>query len=178
VLLVALVAPGGGDAEGDDSGSGRWSAGAGAGFLASTPDGVEPAFSGHLDYLLLPNLSVGPLVQYAGAGGNDAVLGVSLQARFRWDLPGTRRAARLVVQGGIGFVHADIEDDDSGVADTYGSFVVPLGIGIDYAVSARVAVTAGVLLNVTSLGEDVRVGGRHVDLHTRLMPGVYVGVQF
>jgi hypothetical protein len=106
------------------------------------------------------------------------VAGVSMQARYRWALPGTRRPAWLVVQGGLGLVHADIEDDDSGAALTDTSFLVPVGLGIDYAVSERVAVSAGLLLNVTSLGAEVRAGGRAVDLHTRLMPGLYLGVRF
>jgi hypothetical protein len=178
VLLVGLAACGVAHAQVDAGAPGRWSGGAGAGFLASTPDGVEPAFTGHLDHALTSCLSLGVLVQHAGAGGNDSVLGVSVQASYRWDVPGARRRTRLVVQGGIGFVHADVQDDDSGVADTYGSFVIPVGIGIEHAVSGRLALTAGFVLNVTSLGERVRVGGREVDLHTSVMPGLYLGVRF
>ena len=71
-----------------------------------------------------------------------------------------------------------IEDRDSGVADTYTSFLIPVGVGLDYALTTQIAVTADFLLNFTSLGEDVRVGGREVDLHTNLMPGLYFGVRF
>jgi hypothetical protein len=39
-------------------------------------------------------------------------------------------------------------------------------------------VTADFLLNVTSLGERTRVGGREFDLHTNVMPGFYLGVRF
>jgi hypothetical protein len=103
---------------------------------------------------------------------------VSVQARYGWDIPGTRRSARLVLLGGIGFVRAEIEDDDSGVADTYSSFLIPVGLGIDYAVAPGIALTAELLLNVVSLGENVRVGGRDIDLHTTVMPGFYLGVRF
>lgn len=49
--------------------SGRWSGGAGMGFLGDTPDGVlEFAFNGHVDYFLTERLSIGPLAQYAGVG--------------------------------------------------------------------------------------------------------------
>jgi len=156
---------------------GQWSAGAGPGFLANTPDGVEPAFRGHIDYSLSPRVALGLLGQHAGAGGNDSVIGVSIQGKYWWDIPGTYRA-RLVLQGGLGFAWADIEDDDSGVADTYRSFLIPVGIGVDYAVTPRVALTADLILNLVSLGETARIGGRDVDLHTNVMPGFYLGVRF
>jgi len=156
---------------------GQWSGGAGVGFLSGTPDGIEFALAGHADYFVIPPFSVGPLVQFAG-GGNDLVLGVSAQAKYWWSIPGTRGLARVVVQGGIGFVWADIEDSDSGAAGTYGSFLVPLGVGFDYAVTHAVAVTVDFILNLTSLGENARVGGREVDLHTNVMPGLYLGVRF
>ena len=156
---------------------GQWSGGAGVGFLAGTPDGIEFALGGHADYLVTSPFSVGPLVQFAG-GGNDLVLGVSAQAKYWWSIPGTRGLARVVVQGGIGFVWADIEDSDSGAAGTYTSFLIPLGVGFDYAVTRTVAVTVDFVLNLTSLGENARVGGREVDLHTNVMPGLYLGVRF
>ncbi len=158
---------------------GEWSGGGGVGFLSMTPDGVaEFAFNGHADYFIGRRLSVGPLAQYAGVG-NDVLFGVSAQAKVWWDLPGRRNQARLVVQGGIGFVRAGIKDSDgSGTADTYGSFLIPIGVGLDYAVNRRVAVTADVLVNVTSLGDTVHAGGREFDLHTNVMPGLYLGVRF
>lgn len=157
--------------------AGQWSGGAGLGFLGSTPDGVlEFGFNGHADYFVINHVSLGPLVQYAGVG-NDMIFGLSAQAKYWWDIPGSHRA-RIVVQGGVGFVRAGIEDADSGVTDTSTSFLIPLGIGLDYALSQRFAVTADVLLNVTSLGQTLRAGGRDVDLHTNLMPGLYLGVRF
>ncbi|MGH7390181.1 MAG: hypothetical protein ACREM3_12105 [Candidatus Rokuibacteriota bacterium] len=56
--------------------------------------------------------------------------------------------------------------------------MIPVGVGLDYAVTRRVAVTAEFLLNFTSLGEDVRAEGREFDLHTNVMPGFYLGVRF
>jgi hypothetical protein len=161
----------------EDLRPGRWSGGAGVGFLTGTPDGVEFAVKGHVDYFLSRSGSVGGLVQFAG-GGNDSLLGVSAQIKYWWVIPGTRDRGRLVVQGGIGVVGADIEDSDSGVGDTYGSFLIPVGVGLDYAVSRRVAVTAEFLLNFTDLGDTVRVQGREIDLQTYLMPGFYLGVRF
>ena len=56
--------------------------------------------------------------------------------------------------------------------------MIPIGIGIDHVVSPGMALTADVLLNVTSLGETVRAGGGEFDLHTNIMPAFYLGVRF
>jgi hypothetical protein len=53
-----------------------------------------------------------------------------------------------------------------------------VGVGLDYALTRKVAVTVEVLVNLTSLGESVRAGGRAVDLHTNVMPALYLGVRF
>jgi len=162
----------------NDLRSGQWSGGGGVGFLGNTPDGVaEFAFKGHADYFFTRNVSVGPLAQYAGAG-NDFLFGLSAQAKYWWDIPGSRHAAKVAFQGGIGFVRAGIKDTDSGTANTYTSFLIPLGVSFDYALGKQLAVIADLLLNVTSLGETVRSGGRDFDLHTNVMPGVYFGVRF
>jgi hypothetical protein len=157
--------------------SGHWSGGAGVGFLGDTPDGVmEFAFNGHVDYVVTERLSVGPLAQYAGVG-NDFIFGLSAQAKSWWKIPGTD-ATRLVVQGGVGFVRAGIKDTDSGTANTYGSFLIPIGIGIDHPINDRLSLTADFFLNFTSLGETVLAGGREFDLHTNVMPAFYLGVRF
>lgn len=174
--VASLIA--GGVAHGDvgDPRPGRWSGGAGVGFLANTPDGPELGFAGYADYFVAPRVSVGPLIQYGGVG-NDIVAAVSFQAKHWWRIL-TRGNARLVVQGGIGVIVSDITDADTGAADTDASFVVPLGIGVDYAVTPRIAVTADFILNVTSLGEVVSAGGRQVDLHTNVIPALFLGVRF
>jgi len=157
--------------------AGEWYGGAGVGFLGNTPDGVlEFAFNGHVDYLITDRISVGPLAQYAGVG-NDFLFGLSAQAKYWWDLPGMM-ATRLVVQGGFGFVRAGIKDTDSGTANTYGSFLIPIGIGIDHAVSKQFSLTADLFLNFTSLGEIIHAGGQEFDLHTNIMPAFYVGIRF
>ena len=146
--------------------------------MADTPDGVaEFAFNGHADYFVADSFSVGPLAQYAGVG-NDFLIGVSLQGRYWWNIPGTSNLAKLVLQGGIGFIRAGIKDTDSHTANTYGSFLIPIGIGLDYALTARLALTADFLLNFTSLGETVRANGQEFDLHTNVMPAFYLGVRF
>ena len=156
----------------------QWSGGGGIGFLANTPDGIaEFAFNGHAEYFVSRSFSVGPLAQYAGVG-NDFLFGFSAQGKYWWDLPGTDHLAKLVLQGGIGFVRAGIVDTDSGTANTYGSFLIPIGVGVDYAVTERLALTADFLLNFTSLGETVRTSGQDFDLHTNIMPAFYLGIRF
>jgi hypothetical protein len=156
----------------------KWSGGGGIGFMADTPDGVaEFAFNGHADYFVADSFSVGPLAQYAGVG-NDFLFGLSVQGRYWWTIPGMSNLAKLVLQGGIGFIRAGIKDTDSGTANTYGSFLIPVGIGLDYAVTERLALTADFLLNFTSLGETVRTNGQEFDLHTNVMPAFYLGIRF
>ena len=177
-VLVGLTMAARADAQVKELTPGRWSGGAGMGFVGSTPDGVaEFAFNGHADYFVAERFSIGPLAQYAGVG-NDFLFGLSAQARYWWDMPGTDHVAKLVLQGGLGFVRSGIKDTDSGTANTYGSFLIPIGVGIDYAVTERLAITADFQLNFTSLGETVRAGGREFDLHTNVMPALYLGIRF
>ena len=176
-MLTGLSMVAHAEAEIEDVTPGRWSGGVGTGFVGSTPDGIaEFALNGHADYFVGERLSIGPLAQYDGAG-NDVLFGLSAQARYWWDIPGTHQLAKLVVQGGVGFVRAGIKDTDSGTANTYGSFLIPVGVGIDYAVAPRLAVTAD-FLNLTSLGETVHKNGRVFDLHATLMPTFYLGIRF
>ena len=105
------------------------------------------------------------------------MVGVSVQAKYWWSIWASGKL-KLVVQGGIGGVWADIDDTDTGASGSFTSFLIPLGVGLDYAVTTRVALTADILVNFTSLGEQVRAGGREVDLHTNVMPGLFLGVRF
>jgi hypothetical protein len=175
--LVGITGLGVTDADVHDLKPGHWSGGIGTGFLINTPDGVEFALKGHGNYVVLQGFSVGLLSQLA-LGGNDAVFGLSTQATYWWDIPGTHPGVKVVIQGGIGVVGANIDDTDSGVSDTYTSWLIPVGIGLEYTISDQIAVSAELLLNFTSLGETVRVGGQEFDLRTSVMPGFYLGVRF
>lgn len=160
-----------------DGGMGRWSGGTGVGFLGNTPDGVEFALNGHLDYFIADDISIGPLAQYAGAG-DDFLFGLTVQGKYWWAIPGTDNQTKLVLQGGIGFVRAGVKEPEIGYGDTFSSFLIPLGVGIDHAVTEQVSLTADFMLNITALGRDVRVAGREVDFHTNVMPGLYFGLRF
>jgi hypothetical protein len=56
--------------------------------------------------------------------------------------------------------------------------VIPIGVGVDHAVSPGMVLTGDFLLSFTSVGETVRAGGREFDLHTNIMPAFYLGVRF
>ena len=174
--LLSMTAAGVARADVKEPSPGQWSGGAGVGFLANTPDGVEFGVSAHAGYFLTHRLSIGPLFQYGGAG-NDILAGASIQAKYWWNISASG-TTKLVAQGGIGVVRAAIEDADSGVSGTYTSFLIPLGIGVDYAVTPRIALTADILVNFAWLGEKVRTGEREVDLRTNVMPGLFLGVRF
>jgi hypothetical protein len=178
LLLMTMDVSGLAYAEVHDLRAGQWSGGAGLGFLGNTPDGIlEFGLQGHADHFVTPRFSVGPLAQYGG-GGNDIMFGLSIQAKHWWDIPGSRNLAKLVLQGGVGVIQAGINDKDSDIANTYTSFWIPVGIGLDYILTKQLALTADFLVNFTSLGQTVRLAGREVDLHTSIMPGFYTGVRF
>ena len=79
------------------------------------------------------NVSFGPLLQL-GFTGDLTQVGFSGQSKYWIDLPDTNNRARLVLQAGIGFMHTDFRRDDT-------SWLVPLGIGVDYAVTKTVSLT-------------------------------------
>jgi hypothetical protein len=170
ILLVVLTLAGAiilgqvsiGRAEVSELKAGSWSGGGALGFLGNTPDkGYDFALKGHADYFVSNSFSVGPLAQYAGAG-SDFLFGLSLQAKYWWNIPGYENRARLVMQGGIGFAKAGIGGTEvqapNGTPITAGqlstSFFIPLGVGVDYVVTNTMAVTADFLLNFTDLGNN------------------------
>ncbi|MDH5498899.1 MAG: hypothetical protein OEY12_15805, partial [Nitrospira sp.] len=98
--------------------AGQWSGGTGIGFLGGTPDGVEFALNGHLDYFISEEFSIGPLAQYAGAG-DDFLFGLTVQGKYWWPIPGMNNQTKLVLQGGIGFVRAGVREPEIGFGDTF-----------------------------------------------------------
>jgi len=150
-------------AQAADPKTGTWSAGGAIGFLANTPDDTAFAFNVNADYFLNRNVSVGPLFQLA-ATGDLSQFGFSGQGKFWIDLPGTEHKGKLTLQAGLGFVHSDFVESDT-------SWLIPLGVGVDYMLTPKISFTATFLLNFTDL--DTGGGtGAHV------MPGLTFGVRF
>ncbi len=150
---------------------GHWSGGAALGFLGNTPDrGADFALKGHVDYFVARSLSVGPLVQYAGSG-SQVIFGLTGMVKYWWDLGVANHRLKLVPQAGIGFARLGVEDlRPRGAVGTDASFLLPIGVGLDYAVTSTMAATVDFLLNFTSLSGN--------DTHTNVMSDFYFGVRF
>ena len=120
-------------------------------------------FNLHADRFLQRNVSLGPLVQL-GFTGDLTQVGFSGQGKYWIDLPETDNRAKVVLQAGIGFVHADFFRNDT-------SWLIPLGIGVDYALTRTVSLTGTFLLNFPDL--DTGPG-----TNTNVMPGLTFGIRF
>jgi hypothetical protein len=163
-LTFALTAYcGGGYAEASDPTAGTWTGGGGLGFLGNTADGVAFALNLNAETFIKRSLSVGPLLQL-GITGDLTQIGVSGQVKYWIDLSNIATGLKLTAQGGLGFVYTDFRGDDT-------SFLIPIGVGLDYALSNAVSATATFLLNFT----DVDPGfGPRADV----MPGLTFGLRF
>ncbi|MDH4188128.1 MAG: hypothetical protein OEV08_14145 [Nitrospira sp.] len=142
---------------------GTLTGGAGIGFLGNTPDDTAFAMNLNADYFIVPQLSVGPLIQFAFTG-DLFQMGTSGQVKYWLSLPGVDSRLKVNVQGGLGFLYADRFKSDV-------SWLIPIGIGLDYALNNNLALTATFLLNFT----DVNTG-RGTD--ASVMPGLTFGVRF
>ena len=140
----------------------QWNLGITGGLLGNTPDGTAVALNADAEHVVGPHFSLGPLAQLAFTG-NLFQIGLSGQAKYWLDTSQLLTGMRMNLQGGIGFVHANYL-----TADT--SWLIPLGVGLDYPLGSRVALSATFLLNLTDLSTS---GGS-----TSVMPGFTVGIRF
>lgn len=143
--------------------AGRWTAGSSMGFLGSTPDGTALALNGNVNYHVTDQFSVGPLVQ-VGVTDDMTQVGLSGQGKYGIPMPGTQGRGKFTLQGGMGFVHSDFLQDDT-------SWLVPLGVGYEYALESGVDLTATSLVNITDLHTGFGTGGD-------VMPGFAIGFRF
>jgi hypothetical protein len=142
---------------------GAWSGGGAVGFLGNTPDGTAFATNLNADYFVTPQLSLGPLAQIA-ATGDLFQFGLSGQAKLWFDLPDFDKRLKLNLQGGIGFLHSDLFSSDD-------SWLIPIGVGVDYALNEKLSLTSTFLLNFT----DIHTAGGN---NAHVMPGLTFGVRF
>lgn len=143
--------------------AGAWSGGVAIGFLGYTPDGTAFATNVHADYFLSRQVSVGPLAQLA-VTEDLFQFGFSGQGKYWLDLPGLDTRLRMNLQRGLGFLHADLHTSDT-------SFLIPIGVGLDYALNQQVSLTSTFLLNFTDVDT-----GRRTDAN--VMPGLTFGIRF
>lgn len=143
-----------------------WSAGATMGFLANTPDDTAFALNFNAEAKISQQFSIGPLLQL-GFTDDLALVGFSGQGKYAIGIPEVGERFKVILQGGIGFVHAD-----KGPSDT--SFLIPIGVGVDYQINPSLAFKSDFLLNFTDL--DVGRGRGHDD--TNVMPSLTFGVRY
>jgi hypothetical protein len=143
--------------------AGLWSAGVGVGVLGDTPQGTGKssdtafAFNLYVDRFIDPNVSLGPLLQVA----DFSQVALSLQPKYWLDVALPNPGAKMNFQAGLGFFHAEGET----------SFVIPIGIGVDYPINRIFSFTMTILLNFTGIDAGLGSG-------VHLMPGLTLGVRF
>jgi hypothetical protein len=137
--------------------AGLWSAGAGMGVIGDTPDGTAFALNFYADRFLDSAVSLGPLLQIM----NFKEIAISAQMKYWLDVRLPNPAAKINFQGGLGFFHA--------VGDT--SYIIPLGLGLDYPLDRNLSFTATLLMNFTGINAGLGSG-------VHLMPGLTLGIRF
>ena len=143
-----------------------WSLGGTMGFLANTPDDTAFALNFHADANLNQHVSIGPLLQL-GFTDDLTLVGFSGQGKYGIPVLEIDKRLKIMLQAGRGFVPADV-----GPSDT--SFLIPLGVGVDYQINSGLAFTSDFLLNFTNL--DLGRGRGHDD--TNMMPSLTFGLRF
>jgi hypothetical protein len=96
--------------------------------------------------------------------GNLFQLGVSGQVKYWLNLPGLGNRVKANLQGGLGFLYADRHLSDA-------SWLIPIGVGVDYALNERFSLMSTFLLNFTDVDTGRRSGAT-------VMPGVTFGIRF
>lgn len=136
------------------------------GFSGGTIDGTALAIGISGDYPVAPHVTVGPLMQFA-LTDNLFQIGVSAQVKLTLDLPDVPEL-KPQIQAGIGFIHASL-DIAGGTADDT-SWLIPIGMGLEYRATKNLYFNTTLLLNVT----DLNVAGRSSDLPVSW----FVGLRF
>jgi len=119
--------------------------------------------NGNADYFVTERVSVGPLIQL-GLTDDMTQMGLSGQMKYWVTSPASGDRGQLYLQGGVGAVHTDFLRDDT-------SWLVPLGVGYDYAITPTVSLTSAFLVNFTDLHTGFGTGAD-------VMPGFAFGVRF
>ncbi|OLB94117.1 MAG: hypothetical protein AUH30_18505 [Candidatus Rokubacteria bacterium 13_1_40CM_68_15] len=160
VTLGLTAHCGGGYGEATEPAPGAWTGGAAVGFLGNTADSTAFAMNLNVERFINRSFSVGPLLQF-GVTGDMTQIGASGQVKYWMDLS---RALKLTAQGGVGFLHTDFRGSDT-------TFLIPIGVGFDYALNRNVSATATFLLNLTDVD-------RGFGTHRHVMPGLTFGLRF
>lgn len=128
--------------------TGTVAAGASVGLQGDTADDTAFAAGLNLDYFLTDNISVGPLLQ-TGVTDDLWQIGVSAQLKYTLDLL-SNPELKPQLQGGIGFIYADLDRGSSGDEDDI-SFLIPIGFGAEYRLTEDISLESNLLFNFTDL---------------------------
>lgn len=147
--------------------AGRFVFGAGLGFQAKTVDDTAFAIGLSGDYFFTNNLSIGPLMQF-GVTSDLFQFGLSAQAKYTFDIPQVREL-KPHLEGGIGFLYANLDRPGHGSKDDT-SFLIPLGVGVEYRMSPRLSLDTTAFFNFT----DITVRNKDKDFFFTWLLGVKV----
>ena len=128
--------------------AGRFVFGAGLGLQANTVDDTAFAVGLSGDYFFTNNLSIGPLMQF-GLTSDLFQFGLSAQAKYTFDLPQVPEL-KPHMEGGIGFLYANLDRPGPGSKDDT-SFLIPLGVGLEYRLTPRLSLDTTALFNFTDV---------------------------
>lgn len=90
--------------------------------------------------------------------------GLSGPVKYWLDLPGVATRLKVNLQGGLDFLHFDPHTSVT-------SWLIPIGVGLDYALTQSPRLTSTFLLNFTGVDTGNGTG-------THVMPGLTFGVRF
>ena len=170
LLLVALLAGTVAEAQqvpSSVSRAGRFVFGAGLGLQANTVDDTAFAIGLSGDYFFTNSFSIGPLMQF-GVTGDLFQFGLSAQAKYTFDLPSVPDL-KPHLEGGIGFLYANLDRPGSGNKDDT-SFLIPLGVGLEYRLNPRLSLDTTAFFNFT----DINVKNRERDFFFTWLLGVKI----
>jgi hypothetical protein len=136
---------------------GRLQVGADIGPVFGTPDSTAFGLALHGDYFFHQNFSVGPLLQF-GFTSDLFQVGPTVQLKYTFDID---RYWKANLQGGLGFMYAELERRGSDPDDT--SFLLPVGAGLEYRLNDSVSIGSTLLFNFTDL-DKVRNENFHIAL--------------
>ncbi len=133
----------------------EWGFGTDLGFWAETADDTLFALSFNADYYFDRAFSLGPMVLFSPAGDLFQVA-VAPVARYHIEL----KAINIVPLAGVGFVYSDFDRDEGAgrfdASDT--SYYIPLGVGLEWPVSRKLALSSTLLVNLHGLDLGSGVG--------------------
>ena len=166
LLFLAVIAPAHAQQTSPPETMRKFELGTDIGFSGGTIDGTALAVGISGDYQVAPHVSIGPLIQL-GVTDDLFQIGVTAQAKFTLDFPDVPEL-KPQLQAGLGFIHADLDKGGSSGDDT--SWLIPIGMGLEYRMAKNLYAGTTLLFNIT----DLNIAGKSDDLHVTW----FVGLRF